>query len=355
MKSRIEFLSGHSRERGSLFILSIWLLLMLSFFTLAIGHTVHQQLRIFKNLQVREELRLIAEAGVKKAIAVLNRRDPQRPIRDSLAADWSANPAAFQDVAVGPGAFSVNKFAYGHGDSSFAKMESLRFGMMDEESKINLNLTTDVVVLTRLFQAAMESESDTMRDLAEAVMDFKDEDDSSYASGAESRYYRNLTPPYEPKNAKIDTLEELLWVKGMRPEIFVKIKPLLTLHSSGKINVNTASFAALAAIGFEKTLALKILDFRNGPDRTPGTGDDGFLGDLTALAPALAATSGLEEAEKARVDQIILEGQITVSSEYFQIQSIGKIKNRQQAMVIQCVVERYGEILQWREFYVTVS
>jgi type II secretory pathway component PulK len=247
----------------------------------------------------------------------------------------------------------VNKFAYGHGERSFAKMERLRFGMIDEESKINLNLITNVDILTRLFQAATKLGSDEARNMAEAVMDFKDPDDSAYAGGAEGRYYRSLSPPYEPKNANIDTLEELLWVKGITPAILAKIKPHLTLHSSGKINVNTAPYATLVAIGFGGTLALKILEYRDGPDRTLDTRDDGFFSDLSAMAPALEASSGLEEAQKALLNRILLEGQITVASEYFQIQSVGKIENRQESMVIQCVVERYGEILQWREFYVT--
>ena len=38
--------------------------------------------------------------------------------------------------------------------------------------------------------------------------------------GAENVYYLSLPQPYHAKNAPFDTMDELLWVKGIDPETF---------------------------------------------------------------------------------------------------------------------------------------
>jgi type II secretory pathway component PulK len=59
--------------------------------------------------------------------------------------------------------------------------------------------------------------------IAAAIMDWRDADDVpteiSGSVGAESEYYSALTPPYTPKNAPFDTVDELLLVRGITPTL----------------------------------------------------------------------------------------------------------------------------------------
>jgi DNA uptake protein ComE-like DNA-binding protein len=54
---------------------------------------------------------------------------------------------------------------------------------------------------------------------ADAILDWMDEDDEPREFGAESEYYSSLTPPYSPKNGPLETVEELLLVRDVTPQL----------------------------------------------------------------------------------------------------------------------------------------
>ena len=56
-------------------------------------------------------------------------------------------------------------------------------------------------------------------ELADAILDFIDEDDDIRTYGAESEYYQSLPNPYSAKNGQLSTFEELLKVRGVTPEL----------------------------------------------------------------------------------------------------------------------------------------
>ena len=55
-------------------------------------------------------------------------------------------------------------------------------------------------------------------DLADAILDFIDDDDSPRSYGCESEYYNGLQPAYSSKNSPLESLDELLLVRGVTPE-----------------------------------------------------------------------------------------------------------------------------------------
>jgi DNA uptake protein ComE-like DNA-binding protein len=76
----------------------------------------------------------------------------------------------------------------------------------------------------------MEGQTSTVRDLllalpgmsyeiADAILDWMDEDDEPREYGAEVDYYSSLDPPYAPKNGLLETVEELLLVRGVTPQL----------------------------------------------------------------------------------------------------------------------------------------
>ena len=60
--------------------------------------------------------------------------------------------------------------------------------------------------------------------------------------GAESSYYNQLKPSYMCRNKPLETIEELLLVRGITPQIFERIRNYLTVYGdNGKININCAA------------------------------------------------------------------------------------------------------------------
>jgi general secretion pathway protein K len=85
-----------------------------------------------------------------------------------------------------------------------------------------------------------------IEDLLDAITDWLDVDDEVTRFGAESSYYLSLDRPYTCRNGAMQSLEELLLVRGVTPELFYGtedvpgIESFLTVSGDGKVNINTA-------------------------------------------------------------------------------------------------------------------
>ncbi|MBM3837084.1 MAG: hypothetical protein FJ398_03825 [Verrucomicrobia bacterium] len=88
--------------------------------------------------------------------------------------------------------------------------ETPRFGLIDEASKLNLNTAT-LEMLQNLPRMTPQ--------LAAAIIDWRDEDTNPSQDGAETETYSRLNPPYQSKNARFESIEELRLLFGADPEI----------------------------------------------------------------------------------------------------------------------------------------
>lgn len=123
---------------------------------------------------------------------------------------------------------------------------------IDEAGKFNLNRVNDDV-LRRIF-IHLGADEKLANILADSIMDWRDEDDLHRLNGAESDYYLSLSPGYTAKNGPFDSVEDLLWVKGVTPELFygdeehVGFKDIFTVDSPAGVNLRTASPAVCVAL-----------------------------------------------------------------------------------------------------------
>ncbi|MDB6061037.1 MAG: hypothetical protein JWM78_1140, partial [Verrucomicrobiaceae bacterium] len=91
--------------------------------------------------------------------------------------------------------------------------------------------------------------------LAESVTDWIDANDEvDGLGGAESQYYAQAEPMGRAANRPLASPSELMWVKGMTPEIYRQLAPLLTVWptNGSPLNINTASPQVLRSLGGEK-------------------------------------------------------------------------------------------------------
>src|SRR3990167_5391559 len=212
--------------RASILLLALWSLSLLTVFSVTLGYGLRQKLSLVKRIDERDRLRLIAEAGVKKALAELIRQETEGC--NSLKDPVSNDPALFKDVHLEGGSFSVS---YNFMNEPEDALET-RYGLSDEESKINFN-TAGLAVLKNLF-AAFGLDEVEAQELAASIVDWRDKDSqlSIPLGSAEDPYYHGLPYPYEAKDSEFESLDELLLVKGMTPEILEKLNDNVFIKTS---------------------------------------------------------------------------------------------------------------------------
>ncbi len=188
-------------EGGSALILALWTLVLIGVVGLAFVDSVNVELAISKYAVSTLQARELARAGVLRARAAL-RQDTDA--RDTLEDTWN-DDEGLREFELGKGWVSVI------GEPE-ADTDEPRYGLVDEARKLNINTATDEMLL-RLPLPEMTEE------LVDALIDWRDGDDTPRPQGAENDYYESLDPPYHAKNEAFETLEELLLVKGFTREV----------------------------------------------------------------------------------------------------------------------------------------
>jgi general secretion pathway protein K len=111
----------------------------------------------------------------------------------------------------------------------------IQYSIHDENGKININTASrDILIKAMAINGvSLGSERDTVVD---SILDWIDKDDRHRVNGAESDYYQGLSPGYSAKNGPLDSLEELMKVKGVTPELFYGSEEYESKESSDKDN-----------------------------------------------------------------------------------------------------------------------
>ncbi len=88
----------------------------------------------------------------------------------------------------------------------------------NDSGKININQADKG--LLRLMLDGFELDDQKKDVIVDSILDWKDADSNHRINGAEDQYYQSLPDPYQCRNADFESVEELLLVKGVTPDIF---------------------------------------------------------------------------------------------------------------------------------------
>jgi len=139
----------------------------------------------------------------------------------------------------------------------------VRVRLVDEGGKINVNRVSDEQLRRVLTNLGLDN---VRRDvLVDSLMDWRDPDDLHRTNGAEKDYYAGLAPAYAPKNGPLDSVEEMLWIRGMSAGLFygypedrggseerdrpVALRDIFTVDSPiDRVNLRTASAEVIHAL-----------------------------------------------------------------------------------------------------------
>lgn len=145
------------------------------------------------------------------------------------------------------------------------------YRLTDEQARINVN-TSPADRIDRLLQALglEKQERDALND---ALQDWRDSNDEHRLNGAESDdHYLKLPTPYRARNGNLESVHELLQVKGWTPALFhgagdrPGLVDLLTVRTQGQVNINTAGEVVLRAMRLaEAQITALTQGRRNGP------------------------------------------------------------------------------------------
>jgi len=154
----------------------------------------------------------------------------------------------------------------------------IRYGLEDESTRLNMNilLTADKLIpdggRTLLMALPGMELLEDPESIADAIMDWIDEDDEPREYGAEFDYYQTLQPPYAPKNGPLETVEELLLVRGMTPELLFG----RDLNRNGFLD--ELSVTGEAGMGNPLSMATGGMGISGGTGMTSGATDSGTMG-----------------------------------------------------------------------------
>jgi general secretion pathway protein K len=204
-----------SHNCASVLVGLLWCVAILSLVVVSVLHTSRIDLMAGKNYGDRIQAHYLALAGIEKAKALLyqNAHDRSRNAKNHSGELYNA-PDQFRDVAFGRGKFRV--FRRGRQDEG----GGIVYGVSDEESRLNVN-SASVQQLTNLSHMTV--------DIATAIADWRGNANANANSdpngggvngvGANADYYMGLQPPYQPRHGQLQTVRELLLVRGVTQEL----------------------------------------------------------------------------------------------------------------------------------------
>ncbi len=178
-----------NRNKKALVLVGVlWIVAVLTIIATSVGQNSRLDMKV--STVRTEELRCkwACRAGIEKAIGILN-EDLRES--DNLTELWSDNDEDFNNVSLERCWFSVK--------------------VVDESSKLNINTVTKQQLLVLPYMEEY---------IADAIIDWRDADDTPNAEGVEGGYYESLPVGYKIRNGPFKTIRELLLVKGVTEELF---------------------------------------------------------------------------------------------------------------------------------------
>lgn len=289
--------SSFRSQRGAVLILSLWMVMVLTLLAFSLAMEIQVETRLTSTYRDQFKAEMLARHGIARAVSDL--RNDRLIEKGEEQEEDSTAPAeefdALGDVWAG-GTSEPRLFEVDREMQSGKKIEGeYELLVIDEESKLFINSSNPK--WTEAFKYLLmivdkDLEEDQAMEIANAVKDWTDFDDlptgENESEETERMYYAKMREDFRergdrvsrkdrkhaflPKNAWFETVDELLQIPGITPEMFYGYDPeetpdppffprrvfdkrgdppalrdLVTVRTS-KINLNTVSYPVFAAV-----------------------------------------------------------------------------------------------------------
>ena len=279
-------------EKGIALILVLLMISVIVALTLELNASTRSDIYEAANFRDRIRAAYMAKSGFNAATALLmNNANNYNTLTEVWANTAILTPYSAQ-LLEGLGECQVN-----------IQDESGKIPVQMLVSNNKYNETYRQLLVRFLQLPEFQLNEDTVEGIVDSIKDWIDTDEEVTGQGAESSYYAQLKPPYQAKNGPLDSIDELLLVKGITREIFFGsegrpgIRDYLTICGEGKININTAPLLVLRALSPDMTVEkaqamdtfrrneannskLAVIDWYKSLDLLTGAGIDNSLIDV---------------------------------------------------------------------------
>lgn len=223
------------RNAGIALLLVLWVIVLLIILLTQFTYSVRLEAKIAKNYKDELQAYYLAWAGIQYAFFeisqpynnnILDENGNLVFVRPYTQLPNQLSPADNLREAIYPKAPKRKKIKLGNGYFSYT--------ITDEDSKFNINslimgnvvMQSNVEFFRKLLIATGVEDGLEADTIVDSVLDWLDADDLHRLNGAEDDWYEDnyqeqgMSHPYKAKNGPFDTIEELLLVRGITPEIF---------------------------------------------------------------------------------------------------------------------------------------
>jgi general secretion pathway protein K len=267
----------------------LWVVAVLSVIVLEFCFAMRTEINITKNYKEELESYAMAEGGVQRAILELIYKQDPRVQQLRKPSKLEETPPEKREWVTDGRPYLLS---YDRGVCEIR--------VMSEAGKVNINLVSEQMIQKILENLGVDLE--TRGIIADSIMDWRDPDDFYRVNGAENDYYQSLKEPYFCKNGPLSSIEEMLLIRGITPDLFygkkgkgeeeakeqrTGLKDIFSIYSPmQQIDINSATTAVLrTTLGISPEMARKIVEVRE---------EKAFehQGDLIQRVPELAPLIG---------------------------------------------------------------
>lgn len=241
------------RQQGSVIVVTLWTIILLTILITVMAG----QIRLSSRAAFYNKEELVDWSNVKSAVnqaemELMLERMPRPPESVDELEEINRNPM----------------FRFNGQELSlyYPQADGITVRIYDHAGKINLREIGRPRMRALLEKKLGEDADDQIDDLIAAWGDWVDLNDDAGINGAEIDYYETLNEPYTPRNGKLETVEEILNVRGFA-EVFadVDLDAAFTLYSDDElINLNLATVEAMQLLpGLDDELIADIVAYRS--------------------------------------------------------------------------------------------
>jgi type II secretory pathway component PulK len=181
-------MSTKGNNKGLVLVTVLWVIVVLMVIVSVLSRQSRLDTKVCAARLEGVRCKWASRGGIEKVIGILNEDTRES---DCLTDLWSDNEEDLNDVYLQNCWFNVKA--------------------VDEASKLNINTVTKGQLLEL---------PEMLEEIADAIIDWRDENDTPSTGGVESGYYESLPFGYMARNDSFRTIRELLLVKDVTEELF---------------------------------------------------------------------------------------------------------------------------------------
>lgn len=250
------------KQQGSVIVVTLWTIILLTILVTVIASQIRLSSRAaFFHQEELEDWANVLSAINQAEMELMLERMPEPLESDEDPEEANRNP--------------FYRFNGQELTLHYPQASGIVVRIYDHAGKINLRELGRPRMRALLEKKLGEDADQQIDELIAAWGDWVDLNDNPGLIGAENDYYESQDPPYRQRNGKLETVEEILSIRGFA-EVFgdVDLDAAFTLYTDNEaINLNLATVEAMQLLpGLNDELIEEIVAFRTFND-IQGNGD----------------------------------------------------------------------------------